>query len=200
VQIPGREERLNEPRFTHPIRLVEAITDSLSKLFDRPFALFGHSLGAIIAFQLARQLRREESARPLHLFVSGYQAPQIPDSGPRLQELPVQQFIAALHKRNFIRREIMEKSRMLEFITPILKSDYEMLQNYSYEPEAPLDFPITAFAGEEDFEEGADKLESWREQTRASFSLYTFPGDHFFIHSAQSSLLNIINEQLQAYL
>lgn len=200
VQIPGREERLNEPRFTRLLLLVEAIAEALAGGFDKPFAFFGHSLGALIAFQLARQLREEQSTQPLHLFVSGRRAPQVPDSGPRLYDLPADEFVAALRQRNFMRREILERTQLLELATPILRADYEMVQTYSYKPEAPFDFPITAFGGAEDSTESAEKLEAWRGQTRASFALHIFPGDHFFVHSSQPSLLEVIAEQLQTHL
>lgn len=200
MQIPGREERLNEPCATRLVLLVEALAESLSVLFDKPFAFFGHSLGAMIAFQLARQLRKEQLAQPLHLFVSGRRAPQIPNFGPRLYDLPTPEFIAALRQRNYVRQEILERTRLLELVAPILRADYEMVQTYSYEPETPFDFPITAFGGTEDVDENGEKLEAWRNQTRASFTLHLFPGDHFFVHSSQTSLLEVIAEHLQTHL
>ena len=154
----------------------------------------------MIAFQLARQLRKGQLAQPLHLFVSGRRAPQIPDSEPRLYDLPAHEFVAALRQRNYVRQEILERTRLLELVAPILRADYEMVQTYSYEPEAPFDFPIAAFGGKEDLDESGEKLEAWRSQTRAAFTLNIFPGDHFFFHSSQSSLLEIIAEHLQTHL
>lgn len=200
VQIPGREERLNEPCATRLVSLVETIAESLSTFLDKPFAFFGHSLGAMMAFQLARQLRKEQLAQPLHLFVSGRRAPHIPDSGPRLYDLPTPEFVEALRQRNYVRPEILERTRLLELVAPILRADYEMVQTYSYEPDAPFDFPITAFGGTEDFDESGENLEAWRNQTRAAFTLHLFPGDHFFVNSSQAALLEAIAGHLQTHL
>lgn len=200
VQLPGREDRLHEPCLTRVPALVGAMAEPLSGLFDKPFAFFGHSLGATIAFELARRLRKEGLTQPLELFVSGRRAPHIPDSGPRIYDLPADEFIAALQRRNYVRREVAENPRLLKFVMPLLKADYELLQTYSYEPGDPFDFPITAFGGEEDFAESGEALAAWREQTRASFALHILPGDHFFIQSAQPPLLEVINERLRSHL
>lgn len=200
VQIPGREDRLTEPSFTRLIPLVEVIAESLGGLFDKPFAFFGHSLGAMMAFELARLLRREHLAQPVHLFASGRRAPQIPDSSPPIYNLPAQEFIEALRQRNYVRKEILARTKLLEFVMPVMRADYEMVQTYAYEPEAPFDFPITAFGGAEDFDETGENLEAWRTQTTASFSSQTFPGDHFFVHAEQSSLLRIITEHLETHI
>lgn len=200
VQIPGREGRLNEPRATRLISLVEDIAESLSELFDKPFAFFGHSLGALIAFELARQLRRDHSAQPVHLFASGRRAPHIPDSSPHIYNLPAHEFIAALSRRSYVPKEILERPRLLEFVTPTLRADYEMVQTYAYKPEAPFDFPITAFGGTEDVDETAEHIEAWKSQTHASFTLHMFPEGHFFVQSSQPALLQVIAEQLQTHI
>lgn len=192
VQLPGREERLSEPRFTRIDSLVEVLAESLAGLFDKPFAFFGHSLGAMIAFELARRLRREGVDQPVHLFVSGRRAPQVPDASPHIYDLPSPEFVEALRQRNYVRQEILARARLMEFMLPVMRADYEMVQTYSYRPESPFDFPITAFGGSEDTDESADMLEAWREQTKASFALHILPGDHYFVHSAQSSLQQII--------
>ena len=192
VQIPGREERLSEPRFTRIDSLVEALAGALSGLIDKPFAFFGHSLGAMIAFELARRLRREGAALPVHLFASGRRAPQVDDNSPQLYDLPTPEFVAALRQRNYIRREIIERARLLEFMMPVMRADYEMVQTYLYHPEAPFDFPITAFGGSDDSEESTEMIEAWREQTTAAFEIHILPGDHYFVHSSQSSLQQII--------
>jgi medium-chain acyl-[acyl-carrier-protein] hydrolase len=200
VQIPGREERLNEPRFTRLQPLVEAIADALRGLLDKPFALFGHSLGAMIAFQFARHLRKEGLPQPVHLFVSGRRAPQVGDSSRHIYDLPADEFIASLRRRNYVRGEILDRVRLLELLMPILRADYEIVQTYAYEVEEPFDFPVTAFGGKEDSAESVEKLEPWREQTREAFALHLLPGDHFFVHASQPSLLSIIAEQLQPHL
>lgn len=199
VQIPGREGRLREPCYTRLNLLVEDIAQSLFELFDKPFAFFGHSLGTMIEFDLARHLRNEQLTEPVHLFASGRRAPQIPDDLPCIYNLQKREFIEALRQLNTTNKELLANDELLDLIIPILKADYEMVQTYSYRPDAPFDFSITALGGKEDLYESAEKLEAWRSQTRASFSLYIFPGDHFFIHSCQPSLLQTIAKQLHQF-
>lgn len=200
VQIPGREERLNESCYTRLFDLVENMAESLFQFLDKPYAFFGHSLGTMIAFQLARHLREKRLSQPVHLFASGRRAPQIPDSEPRIYDLPKQEFIEALYQRNLIREEIIQRARLIDFVAPVLKADYELVQTYTYNPDAPFDFPITVLGGMDDRDASGEKLEAWRNQTRADFALQVFSGDHFFIHSSQPALLRVIAESLQSHL
>lgn len=200
VQIPGREERLNEPCYTRLNDLVESIAESLFQFFDKPYAFFGHSLGAMIAFQLACHLREEGLSQPVHLFASGRRAPQLEVSESSIYDLPDREFLEALCQLNLIRKEIIRNARLVDLVTPILKADYELVQTCIYKPDAPFDFPITVFGGMDDTAASREMLEAWESQTSADFALQIFPGDHFFIQSSQPALLQVITGRLQSHL
>lgn len=197
VQIPGRENRLHEPCYTSLDLLVEATAEGLAGLLDKPFAFFGHSMGAMLGFELARYLRQKQLAQPVYLFASGRRPPHVADHWRIIYNLERDEFIVALRELNSTRKEVFENDDLLNLLLPMLRADYEIVQTYRYRPGDPFKFPVTAFGGEEDIDESKEHLEAWREQTRSSFSLHMFPGNHFFIHSSRQALLQIIREQLK---
>ncbi|HEX8652349.1 MAG TPA: thioesterase II family protein [Pyrinomonadaceae bacterium] len=200
VQLPGRERRLNEPCFTRLPSLVEAAARALLPHLKKPFALFGHSMGTLISFELARLLRRELGIEPVHLFVSGCAAPQIPGRAePLTYNLPEPEFLRELQRLNGTPKAVLDHPEMMQLMMPILRADFEVTQTYAYATDAPLGCPITAFGGLHDQDVTRADLEAWREQTTASFSLRMFPGDHFFLHPAQSLLLRTLAQQLQPF-
>jgi medium-chain acyl-[acyl-carrier-protein] hydrolase len=195
VQLPGREMRLREMAFTRMMPLVQAIAEAMLPYFDKPFAFFGHSMGATISFELARHLRREYSLQPEQLFVSGRSAPQIPNTDPPTYHLPEERFIEELRRLSGTPKEVLEHKELLGVLLPLLRADFELIQTYQYTVEPPLDCPISAFGGLQDEEVGRNILESWKEQTTVSFALHMFPGNHFFLHSSQSLLLRILGQE-----
>lgn len=199
VQLPGRETRLREQPFTRISPLVQAAAQALLPHLDKPFALFGHSVGALIGFELARHLRRRYGLETVHLFVSGRHAPQIPDPDPPIYALPEPEFIEEVRLYNGTPEEVLENAELLELFIPILRADFAVNETYAYADEPPLDCPISAFGGLEDHKFSHDDLEAWREQTAASFSLQMFPGGHFFLHSARPLLLRAISQGLHQF-
>jgi medium-chain acyl-[acyl-carrier-protein] hydrolase len=165
-----------------------------------PFAFFGHSMGAMISFELARRLRREHDREPIHLFVSGRRAPQLPITEPPTYNLPEPQLIEDLRRLNGTPRAVLENPELLQLVLPLLRTDFEVCQTYTYTPQAPLSCPITVFGGLQDTEAPRESLAAWREQTTSSFTLRMFPGDHFFLHTTQHDMLRIIYEQLSRWI
>jgi len=196
VRLPGRGERVREKPFTELLPLVQVLTDELAPHTGEPYALFGHSVGAIIAFEVARSFRRERLPLPLHLFVSAYRAPQLAHTSYRSFDLPSADLIDRLRKLNGTPSQILESPAMLEFFLPVIRADLQMVQTYKYSVEAPLECPISAFGGRQDPEETPEVISAWREQTTASFSQQMFAGDHFFLHAEHRSLLQTISQQL----
>lgn len=196
VQLPGRGHRLHEPLFTDIRPLVEAAAEGLVPYMDRPFAFFGHSMGALIAFELARLLRRESSLSPLQLFVSGRSAPQLPITDEPLHNLPEAEFRDGLRRLNGTPHEVLEHEELMEVMSPMLRGDFSVCETYAYSQEAPLDCPITAFGGLADLEVPRERVEAWSEQTNSAFLLRMFPGDHFFINTTQPSLLMALAREL----
>jgi medium-chain acyl-[acyl-carrier-protein] hydrolase len=196
VELPGRGTRLPEPPFTRLSSLVATIARALLPYLDKPFAFFGHSMGALVSFELTRLLRREYGLSPVHLFVSSRRAPHVQDPNPLIHALPEPEFLEELRRLNGTPEAVLESAELMQLLLPTLRADFAVIETYAYTAESPLNCPITAFGGLQDRELSYENLEAWREQTQASFSLNMLRGDHFFLHSAQPSLLQFLSQEL----
>lgn len=199
VQLPGRGARMNEPPFAQLPALVDAAARALLPHMDQPFAFFGHSMGAMIGFELARHLRDENKPQPRHLFVSGRRAPQVIDTSPSTYNLPEPEFIEELHRLNGTPKQVLEHEELMRLILPILRTDFAICQTYDYLPAPPLDCPISVYGGLRDQGVPRELLEGWRAQTNATFILRMLPGDHFFIHSDLALFLPKLAQELNQY-
>jgi medium-chain acyl-[acyl-carrier-protein] hydrolase len=197
IQLPGRETRMSETPFRKLSALADTLTIALRKYGDKPFAFFGHSMGAKIAFEVARRLRLEGSRQPVHLFVSGSPAPHLPDSGRDFYNLPKLLFVDELRRLNGTPTDVLDHPELMDLVLPMLRADFEVVQTYAYTEEAPLACPITAFGGLEDEEVPGTQLAAWAEHTTAPFRMRMFPGDHFFLNRKSSLLLPILARELQ---
>lgn len=195
VQLPGRETRMKEAPFNRLSTLVRAAAQALLPYLEKPFAFFGHSMGALVSFEIARELRRRHDLEPVHLFVSGRWPPQMPDHSDPTYDLPDAQFVKELHSLNGTPKEVLDHPALMALMLPLLRADFEVCQTYGYVDEPPLSCPLTVFGGLQD-EPDRKSLETWHEQTTASFSLRMLPGDHFFLHTAQSQLIRIVAQEL----
>jgi medium-chain acyl-[acyl-carrier-protein] hydrolase len=196
VQLPGRETRFLEPPIDRLPPLVDALVQGLGPYFVRPFAFFGHSMGALVSFELARQLRRIGGGMPVHLFLSGKRAPQMPLREPPIHALPETAFCEALRRLNGTPRVVLDNQELMALLLPTLRADFAVHETYRFGPEEPLDIPISVFGGHEDPLAKAGELGAWRDHTRTSFHLHMFPGDHFFINTAETSIVEIIEREL----
>lgn len=196
VQLPGRETRAREPAYKRLASLVEVLAQELSPLFDKPFALFGHSMGALIAFELARHLQRTRGPEPVHLFVSAMRAPHIPATGRSIHHLPELEFVEAIRAFNGTPDQVWEDEDLRSIVLACLRADFELFETYAYKPEAPLDVPITAFGGWQDLKIDPNQLGSWEELTANACVVQFLPGDHFFINGDRKQLLKTIANQL----
>jgi medium-chain acyl-[acyl-carrier-protein] hydrolase len=185
-----------EKPHTNIIPLAEDVGNAITPYIDKPFALFGHSMGAIISFEVARYLRRSGAPAPVHLFVSGRRAPHLTDDEPPMYPLPESELIDQMRQLNGTPKSAFEDPELMRLILPIIRADFEAVETYAYLPEPPLSCPVTAFGGLEDQDENRERLEGWREHTTASFSLQMFVGDHFFLHDSESDLIQSITRKL----
>jgi surfactin synthase thioesterase subunit len=176
ARLPGRESRLREQPLRRLAPLADGLFLALRPFLDRPFGLFGHSLGGLLAFEVARRLQAGGSLLPRHLFVAGRAAPQLPVSEPLLHALPEERFLEQLRRRS---GGVPAEPELLRLLRPALRADVELLDTYAFEPGARLECPITAFWGMEDRSTSRDELSAWREQTSAGFELVALPGAHF---------------------
>jgi len=198
VALPGRGGRLGEAPFRDLSALVETLSDALLPGLDRPFAFFGHSMGALVAFELARLLRRQHRPNPAHLFVSGRAAPQLRRASSTIHHLPREGFLEGLRLLNGTPPEVLGNAELLDVALPALHADFTACAEYVYAPDAPLACPISAFGGEEDPEVAEEDVGEWRDQTVRAFSMRIFSGDHFFLRSAEREVLAAVAVPLRA--
>jgi medium-chain acyl-[acyl-carrier-protein] hydrolase len=199
LQLPGRETRLLETPFTDMGELTKALVDAVTPVLDTPFCFFGHSMGAVVSFEVARELRRLGMRGPSSLFVSAGHAPHIPDPDPPVHELPDGAMVAELHARyDGIPSEVLSNKELLELILPGLRGDMTLIETYSFVEEEPLDVPIVCFGGAGDHRISREQLEGWARLTRGEFVFRQLPGDHFFLHSQRSLLLRYLAGDLNA--
>ena len=196
VELPGRGSRLAERPLVNLPALVDALADVMNPLLDLPYAFFGHSMGALIAFELARTLRREKGNEPRILFASGRRAPQNLDVSPVTYSLPRDELIMELQRLEGTPREVLEHTELIDLMLPAIRADFQVTQTYKYEEEPALGCPITVFGGLGDREETRRLLGDWKHQTTSRFSLHMLPGDHFFLNSSQAPLLQLLAREL----
>jgi medium-chain acyl-[acyl-carrier-protein] hydrolase len=196
VQLPGRETRLSEPPFSCFTPLRQTLAPILRPYLQTPFAFLGHSMGALIALELARYLHRHDKLGPAHLFISAHRAPQLPDPNLPSYHLPTSAFIETLRRLQETPETILYNVELIQLILPILRADFALCETYTYETQAPLACPISAFGGVQDDKVSRDELAAWCAQTQNVFILRMFPGNHFFLHIAQELLLWVLSQEL----
>jgi surfactin synthase thioesterase subunit len=196
VALPGRESRLAEAPFTRMAPLVAALADAIDPYLAQPFAFCGHSMGAAVSFELARELRRRGKPLPKVLIASAARAPQfrrghVPPPSPSRD-----QFLDELRRLEGIPAELLSDPAMLRAILPALEADAALYRNYVYAEEPPFAFPIRAYGGFEDPNIRHEHLEGWREQTTGSFAVREFPGGHFYLTTARTEFLAALEGDL----
>jgi len=166
---------------------------------DLPFAFYGHSMGAILSFEVARELRRLDAPGPGHLFVGAYRAPQLVVNDEAIHRWPDREFLAEMSRRyQSMPAEILESSELAELFLIPLRADVTMLETWRYTNEAPLDCPLTVFGGLHDGSVTRDELLAWRSQTTSTFNLSMLPGGHLFVRESYELLLKAIAKLLES--
>lgn len=197
VQPPGREGRYGEPLFTDVHRQALALCEGLLPLLDRPFAFFGHSLGAVVAYEAARLLERDWHRPPAHLVVSGHRAPHLPPSHPPIHHLPEPEFIEELRRLNGTPAEVFQHAELLGVVLPQLRADLQMAETYTPAPGGRLSAPVLALGSTEDDQVSLATLEPWRTVTTGAFRVAMLPGDHFYLRTHSAALLDLLAAQLR---
>jgi surfactin synthase thioesterase subunit/glycosyltransferase involved in cell wall biosynthesis len=198
VRLPGRESRAPEAPFERMAPLVEALAAAIRPYLGAPFAFFGHSMGAAVAFELARSLRRAGAPLPAMLIASGAKAPRFRKNWVAPPDPTEAGFLAELRRLDGLPAEALEDPALLRAILPALTADAALYRRYVYSEEPPLSFPIRAYGGFEDPNVKREHLEGWRGETTASFAVRQFPGGHFYVRGAQDELLAALAADLKA--
>jgi medium-chain acyl-[acyl-carrier-protein] hydrolase len=198
IQLPGHEYRLMEPAYTRLSALLPSLVDAITPYLDRPFLFFGHSMGALISFELARQLRRTAARQPERLCLGAYRAPQLPNPNIKIYHLPTEVFKVVLRAEG-IAETILQSEELMQAMLPTLRADFELCDTYEYHVEESLECPISIFGGLADVRISEADLKAWRMHTHAAFRLSMLPGAHFFLHSAQDLLISAISQDMQEF-
>lgn len=196
VQLPGRFNRIREAGYTDVKELVRRIVADLAGSWDKPFAFFGHSMGALIAFELARALVQGGERPPLRLFLSARRAPQLPDAREPMHQLPEAEFIKAIIRLKGTPREVLEHPELMQLAIPVLRADFQLCETYSYVPGPPLEIPITTFAALGDEDCLPEVVAPWRELSTGACQAHTVDGDHFFLHPQEELIAGKVFDAL----
>jgi medium-chain acyl-[acyl-carrier-protein] hydrolase len=199
ILYPGRERRFPEPALSSVEELADQLVPAMLPALDPPFALFGHSLGAMVAFEVARRLLAGGQP-PVHLLVSGAHAPHLTRRARQYHQLPDAEFLREITQLGGTPPELVDHAELLELLLPALRADFTAAETYEREPGQPLPCPITAFGGAADPLVDRPALEGWSAHTAAGFRLHELPGDHFFPTTARAELLQLVNQELTAHL
>jgi medium-chain acyl-[acyl-carrier-protein] hydrolase len=196
VELPGRGVRLRETPYVRLHPLVRALVTALEPFVDRPFALFGHSMGGLVGFELARALRERGQPQPAHVFVSATAAPGTPPTRPSIHDAPDAEIKRRLRTLNGTPQELLDNEELMELMLPTLRADFSVLETYEYREAPPLSVPITVFGGVADPVVPQEALRGWQRQSSKGARLRMFPGDHFFPHTSTPELVAAIAHTL----
>jgi medium-chain acyl-[acyl-carrier-protein] hydrolase len=196
VQLPGHGTRIREPAFQDFELLLKRLAEALVQEMDRPYALFGHSMGALLVFELARRSRAGWDREPLHVFVSGHNSPRLPEELDGVSQLSDPELIDKLRELNCTPEEALAEDELMKLMLPVIRADFAVCESYVYREGEPLRCPLTAMGGLRDPRTDQEGLEAWRELTEGPFLLRQFPGDHFFIATQGPAVVPLISQDL----
>jgi medium-chain acyl-[acyl-carrier-protein] hydrolase len=196
IQLPGREARLDEQPYRRIDQLLEPLCAALEPYLDRPYALFGHSMGSLVAYEVARRLSDGPGQPPSCLVVSGRRGPRVPSNRPIIHRLPDDEFLAEVVRLGGMPQEILDQLDLIELVLPVLRADYELAETYQPLPGARLTCPITAYTGAADPEVEYSGLCGWRQETSDVFTVRVFPGDHFYLKGNRPDVLRAVRQDV----
>jgi medium-chain acyl-[acyl-carrier-protein] hydrolase len=198
IRLPGRERRYSEPALRRSEQVVESLIPVLKDLLDLPFVMFGYSMGALLAYEVARGLLATSAVEPRALIAAAHRAPTTPMRRRNWYDLPRDELIAELKALNGTPAEVFEHDELLELMLPMLRADLELVETYTNHAGPMLSCPITAMGSTNDLDVSPDELAAWAGVTTGPFNTVMFDGDHFFINSARAHFMQAIRRELLA--
>lgn len=196
VQLPGRENRVIESPYTNLSDLISDLVPALEPYLDKPFAFLGHSMGALISFELTRHLRKLHWPLPEQLFLFAHSAPHLPRRAPTFHDLAPDEFVKELEKMGGTPAELLGNKEVMQVYMPLLRADFTLCEMYKWIADEPLDLPLTVFGGTNDDFINHAEIAAWREHTRNTCQLHMFSGSHFFIHEKEAQVLQLTAQML----
>lgn len=198
VQYPGREEWNREPPKRAVVEMVEGLVPAVTPWLDKPVVLFGHSLGGIVAYELATALEASFLNTPACLVVSASRAPHLPHCPP-IHHLPKAAFVEELRKFKGTPEEILHNAELMEHLLPILRADFLMRETYEFRPRPPLSCQVVALAGAADERISVNDLRGWKVHAGGGFQLEVFDGGHFFLRDVAPVLHRLLERVCGAF-
>lgn len=195
AQPPGRETRFSDPLLRRVEPWVEALREAFREALDLPYAVFGHSLGAIIGYELSRRMEAAGLPAPVHFFASGREPPDQLQQQLTYQ-LPEAAFLEQVKALEGTPPELFAQRELLALLLPILRADFEAYETYAHRPGPPLSCPLTALGGRDDRTVSVAQLEAWAPFSQRFAGAVVFPGGHFFLQSEEASVTRLIQERL----
>ncbi|MEU8546051.1 alpha/beta fold hydrolase [Streptomyces roseoverticillatus] len=196
VQYPGRQDRRTEPLLDSVQALADKVYEALLPWTDRPIALFGHSMGASLAFEIARRLERERGIVPAALFASGRRAPSTHrDETVHLRD--DDGLVAEMRGLSGTNPQLLGDEEVLRMILPAIRADYRAAETYRWSPGPPLHCPVTTFVGDDDPKVTLEEAAAWSAHTEGPFTQKVFPGGHFFLADHQTEIVRLMAGQLE---
>lgn len=198
VQLPGRESRFSERLRVDLHALADELAGALSTALLEPFALLGHSMGAILAYEVAQRLVLRGGPVPRRLFVSGHRAPHLPAHHPQLHRLSDDALLSELgRKYGGIPAAVLADAELRALYVPILRADLTAVETYAPRAHAPLPCPVVALGGSDDPGAAAEELQAWSAHTSATFSAHLFEGGHFFLQPRRAEVVALVVRELE---
>jgi surfactin synthase thioesterase subunit len=200
LQLPGRGARLAEPPLRSWAELVPLLAQQVAARAHEPFAFFGHSLGALLAFEVARYATLRHWPTPVQLIVSGAAAPRRREAGEALDEHDDERALARLAGLNGTPPDVLAHRELMALLLPAIRADFALSASYRYRPGLRLQMPLSVWAGDADADTGPgsppELLDDWQHETTGPCTVRSFEGDHFFIHASQAQVVSALNAQL----
>ncbi|WP_052692082.1 thioesterase II family protein [Teredinibacter purpureus] len=200
VQLPGREERLGEPLIDDFENLIGSLLPIIASSIDRPYAIYGHSLGACIGYEIAKRLYTEYALSPLCYFGGAHRSPCKPYYYPSVRGLPNAELTKMVTRFNGLPQAFLDSQEMMDLMLPVLRSDLFLCESYRYVPSLPLPSDIIVFSGQFDRNVTADKLSSWKNHSTKEVTFISLDGDHFFLKTHKNNVLEVVQSTCESLL
>ncbi|PEW16212.1 thioesterase II family protein [Bacillus cereus] len=196
VQLPGRENRIMEKPFNNIQSIICELAVEILPLLDKPYVFFGHSMGALLSYEMSWYLKENFSTSPEKLIISSFRAPHLSPITNNIHDLSVPIFIEKLREMGGTSEEILSNQELMELIIPTIRADFEVCEKYVYKERNKLNCPIVAYGGTEDSRVRLEHLKQWEKHTSKAFKIQMLPGNHFYLKDVEKELLYLISKEL----